>query len=58
MTQGMEGLFLVASPQRVAADIVRAFERGRDVLYTPWFWRWIMLVVKLIPERVFKKLSL
>ena len=58
MTEGMEGLFLVAPPQRVAADIVRAYERGQDVLYTPWFWRWIMLAIKLIPERVFKKLSL
>lgn len=58
MTEGLDGLFLVASPERVATDIVRAFESRRDVIYTPWFWRYIMLVVRLIPERLFKKLKL
>jgi len=58
MTEGMEGLFLVASPERVADDILRAFEAGKDVLYTPWFWRYIMLAIRLIPERLFKKLTL
>ena len=58
MTEGLDGLFLVASPERVATDIVRAYESRRDVLYTPWFWRYIMLAVRLIPERLFKKLKL
>lgn len=58
MTEGKEGMFLVAPPQRVARDILRAWERGRDVAYTPWFWRWILLVVRLIPERIFKRLKL
>ena len=58
MTEGVEGLFLVASPERVAEDIVRAYEKKRDLLYTPWFWRWIMLIIKNIPERIFKKLKL
>ena len=58
MTEGMEGLFLVAPPGRVASDIIKAFEARRDVLYTPWFWRYIMLIIKLIPERLFKRLSL
>lgn len=47
---------LVATPQHVAATIVRAIDRRRDVLYTPWFWRWIMLAVRLIPEPLFKRL--
>ena len=58
MTEGLEGLFLVASPDRVAGDILRAWEKRRNVVYTPWFWRWIMLVVRVLPERIFKKLSL
>lgn len=58
MTEGLEGLFLVAPPERVAGDVVRAYERGRDVLYTPWFWRWILLVIRLIPEGIFKRLKL
>lgn len=47
---------LLASPERVAADIERAIERRRSVLYTPWFWRWIMLVIRLLPEPLFHRL--
>ena len=58
MTYGMPGLFLVASPDHVGAEIVRALEKGRDVAYIPWFWRYIMLMLKLIPESLFKRLKL
>ena len=47
---------LWASPVRVAKDIVRAMETGKSVIYTPWWWRWIMLVIRLIPERIFVRL--
>ena len=49
---------LFAPPERVARDVVRAVDRGRDVVYTPWWWRLVMLIVKLVPERIFKRLSL
>lgn len=58
MTFGMPGLFLVASPAYVGARIVAALERGRDVIYVPWFWRWIMLIIRSIPEAIFKRLKL
>jgi len=58
MTYGMQGLFLVASPEYVGIRIVRALEEGRDVVYLPWFWRYIMLLLKLIPESLFKRLKL
>ena len=47
---------LWASPERVARDIVRAMEKGKSVIYTPWWWRWIMLVIRLIPEALFVRL--
>lgn len=49
---------LFAQPDHVAHDIVTAIERKKNVLYTPGFWRWIMLGVKLIPECIFKRLTL
>jgi decaprenylphospho-beta-D-erythro-pentofuranosid-2-ulose 2-reductase len=58
MTYGMPGLFLVAPPVYVGEQIVRALEKGRDVAYIPWFWRYIMLVLKLLPESIFKRLRL
>jgi len=58
MTWGVEGMFLVASPDKVAGDILRAVDKKRNVVYTPGFWWLIMAVIKLIPERLFKKLSI
>jgi short-subunit dehydrogenase len=49
---------LFADPRDVARSIVRAADARRDVVYVPWFWRWIMLVVRSIPEALFKRLEL
>lgn len=49
---------LFASPATVGRRIYRAMLKGEDVVYVPWFWRYIMLVIRLIPERVFKRLAL
>jgi decaprenylphospho-beta-D-erythro-pentofuranosid-2-ulose 2-reductase len=37
---------------------VTAIERHGDVIYVPGRWRWIMAVVRSIPERIFKKMNL
>jgi len=58
MTYGMPGLFLVASPQYIGKRIVRSLERSGDVVYLPWFWRYIMLIIKHIPEFIFKRMKL
>ncbi len=58
MTEHIEKGILFVKPDRVAADIVGAISSGKNVLYTPWFWRYILLIVRLIPEGLFKKLSL
>ncbi|HEY9869566.1 MAG TPA: SDR family oxidoreductase [Candidatus Obscuribacterales bacterium] len=58
MTFGRTGMFLVAKPEDVAETIFKAAGSGVDVLYVPWFWRWIMLIIKLIPEPVFKRMKL
>lgn len=49
---------LVASPEQVASQIVNAIERGQACRYTPGFWRYIMLIIRLIPDAVFRRLSL
>jgi short-subunit dehydrogenase len=58
MTYGLSGLFLVASPQSIGERIARAPGRSADVLYLPWFWRYIMLIIKHIPEPIFKRMKL
>ena len=49
---------LWAQPGQVAGDIVKAIDKGRDVVYTPGYWRYIMWVIRLIPESLFKRLSI
>ena len=49
---------LVATPDKVAQDIVHAVEKRHDTLYTPWFWRLIMLIIIHIPGPIFKRLGL
>ena len=49
---------LWAKPEQVARDIVGGMDKGRSVVYTPGFWRLIMLIIKHIPEFVFVKLKL
>jgi len=58
MTWGLEGLFLVASPDDVASDILKAVQKKRNTIYTPFFWRYIMLIITHIPEAIFKKMSI
>ncbi|WP_018085590.1 SDR family oxidoreductase [Desulfurispora thermophila] len=49
---------LWASPETIARGIVDAVEKGRDVVYLPRIWRLIMLVIRHIPEGIFKRMSL
>lgn len=57
MTAGMRKNPLFASPERVGRGIVRAIDRGDAVVYLPWWWRLVMLAVRSIPERLFRRLS-
>lgn len=49
---------LFVTPDKVARDIRNAIQSRRDVIYTPWFWRWIMFIIRLIPEWKFKRMDL
>lgn len=46
---------LWAQPNAIAKDIVKAIEKKKEVLYTPFFWRYIMLIIKSVPESIFKR---
>ncbi len=59
MTDGMDlPARLTATPQEVAAAVVQAIRRRRDVVYVRRVWRPIMLIVRALPERIFKRLKL
>ncbi|HEU5228656.1 MAG TPA: SDR family oxidoreductase [Ktedonobacteraceae bacterium] len=58
MTADLKKGLLFASAQSVGQGVYRAMLRGKDVVYLPWYWRPIMLIVRSVPERIFKKMSL
>lgn len=59
MTEGMDlPDKLTAQPEKVAKDIFRAQQKKKDVIYTIWLWRFIMLIIRHIPECIFKKMNL
>lgn len=58
MTRHLPPSPLLASPARVAQDIVRAIVRGTSgTVYTPGFWRFIMLLVRALPERMVRSIE-
>jgi short-subunit dehydrogenase len=57
MTFGMRTGPLMASPEACARACLRLAASGREVAYYPPVWRLIMLIIKLIPEGVMKKMS-
>lgn len=58
MTAHLEKGALWSTPERVARDVTTALRKRRDIVYTPSYWRLVMLIIKLIPEWLFKRLSL
>jgi decaprenylphospho-beta-D-erythro-pentofuranosid-2-ulose 2-reductase len=49
---------LWAKPEQIAAGIIKAMQKGKGEVYLPWFWWGVMLIIKNIPEAIFKRLSL
>jgi decaprenylphospho-beta-D-erythro-pentofuranosid-2-ulose 2-reductase len=59
MTEGLDlPKKLTAQTEDVAQDVFNSQQKAKNILYTKWFWRWIMQIIKNIPEFMFKKLSL
>lgn len=58
MTASFKKGMIWASPESVAKSIVIGIQKKRDVLYTPFFWREIMVIIRSIPESLFKKMNL
>ncbi|MAV90073.1 MAG: short-chain dehydrogenase [Bdellovibrionaceae bacterium] len=58
MTAHVPKNFLFAKPEKVAKDIAWAISRRRAVLYTPFFWKYIMCIIKALPLFIFNRLKL
>jgi decaprenylphospho-beta-D-erythro-pentofuranosid-2-ulose 2-reductase len=59
MTKGLDlPKVLLSTPDVVANYIDSAITKKKNIVYVPWFWFWILLVVRSIPQFIFKKLNM
>jgi short-subunit dehydrogenase len=49
--------FGVISPENLAVGVWKAIKARKQVVYIPWFWRFIMLAVRMVPSFIFRRLS-
>ena len=49
---------LTAEPEQVANAVFKGLGKKRNTVYTLWMWRWIMLIIRHIPEAIFKKMGM
>ena len=54
MTAHMRKNPLFASAAAAGKQIHDAIVGGRAVVYVPWFWRWISLIVRMLPAKLVK----
>ena len=59
MTAGMDlPKLLTIKPAEAAQSIYRIAQSKKNTVYLSWKWRYIMLIIKNIPETIFKRLKL
>ncbi len=58
MTAHLPKKALFATAASVGERVYRAMGSGDAVVYAPWFWRWIALVIQLIPRSIFARLPI
>ena len=58
MTAHLPQNFLYTEPRKAAQGIIKAIIRRRDIVYIPGYWRFIMLIIKITPEFIFKRLTM
>ena len=58
MTSHLPKNGLWAKPDQVAKDIVKGIQKKKTVVFTPWFWRFIMLIIIHLPEKIFRRINI
>ncbi len=58
MTENFKKGILWAKPEGVARGIFRAIKKRRNIVYLPWFWWVIMMIIRHLPEFIFKRMKL
>jgi decaprenylphospho-beta-D-erythro-pentofuranosid-2-ulose 2-reductase len=57
MTEGLKPPPFAGDPEAVAAQVIRAIDKGSPVIYAPGIWALIMLVIRLLPRFLMRKIG-
>lgn len=57
MTAGLKPPPFAGEPDAVAQVVLRAIDRGTPVVYAPGIWRWVMLVIRMLPRAVMRRIG-
>jgi len=57
MTEGLRPPPFAGEPEEVAARVVAAMDRGTPVVYAPGMWALIMLVIRMLPRFVMRRIG-
>lgn len=49
---------VTASPEQVALAVLRGYKNKKNTVYVLSVWRWVMMIIRNIPEFIFKRMSL
>lgn len=58
LLENADKTFWVISPEEAARQIVEAIQQKKQVAYVPGRWRWVSLVIQLIPSFIFRRLNI
>jgi short-subunit dehydrogenase len=58
MTAHLTQSFLFVHPRFIAKEIRRGIEQGIELMYIPSYWRFIMMIIRALPEFIFKKINI
>lgn len=56
MTAHLKQGFLFVKPTLIANDIVRGLKK--PIVYSPWYWCYIMTIIKWIPSRIYRMIGI
>ena len=57
MVAGLKPPPFAGEPEQVAKDVLAAIAKKEAVVYTPWIWRYIMLVIRMLPRAIMRKIN-
>jgi decaprenylphospho-beta-D-erythro-pentofuranosid-2-ulose 2-reductase len=57
MTAGLKPPPFAGEPERVAREVIQALDKRQPLLYTPRIWALVMMVIRLLPRFVMRKIN-